>query len=204
MYFTRTPGIIRRLFSPELVWEIPNVEKQVFLTFDDGPHPEVTAEVLEILSSKDVPATFFCVGENVEKYPDTFREIKDHGHQTGNHTFNHLNGWKTETKDYLKNIAKCAEFIDSKLFRPPYGRIKNAQINALKEKYKIIMWSVLSGDFDKNVSREACVKNVMKNTKSGSIIVFHDSIKAKDNVLYALPRVIDGLKENDYTFGLIK
>lgn len=204
MYFTRTPGIIRRLFSPELVWEIPNREKQVFLTFDDGPHPQVTTEVLEILASKDVPATFFCVGENVQKYPDTFRKIKDQGHQTGNHTFNHLNGWKTETKAYLENITKCAEFIDSKLFRPPYGRIKNAQINVLKEEYKIIMWSVLSGDFDKNVSRETCVKNVMKNTKSGSIIVFHDSIKAKDNVLYALPRIIDGLKENAYTFGLIK
>ena len=204
MYFTSTPRIIRKLFSPELIWDIPNEKNMVFLTFDDGPHPEVTPAVLDVLEQKNINATFFCVGDNVSKYPATYHEIVNAGHKTGNHTFNHLNGWKTSTEKYIENISECSKWVDSDLFRPPYGRIRNKQIGHLKDLFKIIMWTVLSVDYDKKVSGKHCFENVVKHTKSGSIIVFHDSLKAKQNLLYALPHVIDELKENGFTFGLIK
>jgi peptidoglycan-N-acetylglucosamine deacetylase len=203
MYFIHTPKIIRRLFSPELVWEIPNRENKVFLTFDDGPIPEVTPEVLQILNKYNVKATFFCVGDNVRKHPEICKMILDQGHQVGNHSFAHLNGSKTKDPVYIESVAKASHWIDSGLFRPPYGRIKRSQVEKLKRDYKIIMWTVLAGDFDVKYSPEDCLKNVLKYARSGSIIVFHDSLKAKSKVLFALPKVIEALLKQGLKFDVI-
>lgn len=198
MYFIQTPGIIKALSSKKLVWNIPNREKKVYITFDDGPVPEVTPGVLQILADYKLKSTFFCVGHNVSKYTEIFQMLKSEGQITGNHTFNHLNGWKTTTKEYIENVEQCNDHLNSTLFRPPYGRMKTRQIRALSKKYNIIMWSVLSGDFDHNNSRQKCVDNVLNNVKEGSIILFHDSIKAKERVLYALPAVIENLLRMGY------
>ncbi|MDZ7743640.1 MAG: polysaccharide deacetylase family protein [Bacteroidota bacterium] len=203
MYFIKSPKIIRKLFPSHLVWEIPNKEGKIFLTFDDGPDPDVSHEVLKILDSYQIKASFFCVGDNVRKHPETYRLIMEKGHATGNHSFNHLNGWKTSNKDYFDNIVRCREYVDSRLFRPPYGRIRNSQARHLKDEYSIIMWSVLAGDFDRRFSREDCIKNVLSNTDSGSIIVFHDSRKTKQKLLYALPAVIEGLLKRELVFDVI-
>lgn len=204
MYYVKAPAYIKVLYSRHLIWNIPNNENKLFLTFDDGPVPEVTNEVLSILDNFNIKATFFCLGDNAMKYPDTYKLIHENGHQRGCHGFNHVSGWKISSDDYLRNIRQCSEFIDSKLFRPPYGRIKRSQIKLLRDDYKIIMWSVLSGDFDNSVSKEKCLINVIKHSKSGSIIVFHDSLKAKERLLYALPRAIKILLEKGFTFDLIK
>jgi len=200
VYFTKTPGIIKKFSSPHLVWDLPNREKKVFLTFDDGPVPGVTPEVINILDSYKVKATFFCVGHNVVKYPDIFQMVKSAGHQIGNHTFNHLNGWQTPAKQYVENIEKCTVHFRTNLFRPPYGRIKNKQTRRIRDNYKIIMWSVLAGDFDHNNTPEKCVDNILKNTREGSILVFHDSLKARGKVLYALPVVIESLFRIGFRF----
>lgn len=202
MYLTKTPLAIKKSF-PSLVWDIPNETKTIYLTFDDGPTPEITTWVLETLKKHEIKATFFVVGENVKKHPEIYQQLINEGHAIGNHTYNHLNGWKTKSSDYLQNIEKCAELVDSNLFRPPYGRIKNTQIRKLKQDYKIIMWDVLSGDFDANLSPAKCAENVINNTKAGSIIVFHDSVKAEKNLKYALPKAIEFLKEQGFTFGVI-
>lgn len=198
MYYIKTPGIIKKFSSKKLVWDIPNRERKVYITFDDGPVPEVTPEVLKILGDYKVKSTFFCVGHNVAKHPELFQMLKSEGHQAGNHTFNHLNGWRTKTKQYLENVEQCNDHLKSTLFRPPYGKMKRKQIRTLTEKYKIIMWSVLSGDFDHNNSGQKCVDNVLNNVDEGSIILFHDSIKAKKRVLYALPAVIENLLRLGY------
>ncbi len=203
MYFIRSPKIIRKFFPSHLVWEIPNNERKIFLTFDDGPDPDVSPEVLKILDNFKIKASFFCVGDNVRKHPGTYEMIREKGHVTGNHSFNHLNGWKTKNQAYLANIARCREYVDSRLFRPPYGRIRNSQARHLKNAYNIIMWSVLAGDFDRRFSREDCIKNVLSNTESGSVIVFHDSRKTKDKVLYALPAVIEALLKRELVFDVI-
>lgn len=203
MYFIRTPNIIKKLFSPELHWDFANDDGKIYLTFDDGPNPEVTPEVLQILDQFNIKATFFCVGDNVRKHPDTFEQLREAGHVVANHTFDHLNGWKASTRDYLKSVDECARFVDSGLFRPPYGRIKPAQVKALKDDYKIIMWTVLAGDFDKRYSKEECAENVIRHTQTGSIIVFHDSRKTKEKVLYALPKSIEVLLNKGYSFDLI-
>lgn len=195
--------MVRKLFPHCLIWEIPNDENKVFLTFDDGPNPEVTPEVLKILDDYKIKATFFCVGDNVVKHPETYRTILEKGHTTGNHSFHHLNGWKTKNKEYLNNVARCREQVDSSLFRPPYGRIRNSQVRQLRDQYRIIMWSVLAGDFDKRFSKDDCVKNVLKHTATGSIIVFHDSLKTKNKVLYALPKVIENILKRKLYFDVI-
>lgn len=202
MFLVKTPLAIKKSF-PSLVWDIPNNTKTIYLTFDDGPTPEVTTWVLETLKKHQIKATFFVVGDNVKKHPQIYQQLIAEGHAIGNHTYNHLNGWKTKSSDYLQNIGKCAELVDTNLFRPPYGRIKNTQIRTLKQNYKIIMWDVLSGDFDASLSPEKCTENVINNTKAGSIIVFHDSIKAEKNLKYALPKAIGFLKEQGFTFGAI-
>ncbi len=191
------PKIIRA-FYPDLIWQ--KNEQGIFLTFDDGPHPGITPAVLKILKDSDVKATFFCVGDNVKKYPDIYKNIIDEGHKTGNHTFNHLNGWKTPTEPYIDNVLKADNLIDSKLFRPPYGKIKRSQIKELKKDFDIIMWSVLTYDFSKKTSPEKCFKNSLKGLKDGSIIVFHDNIKADKNLFYALPRFIKAAKEQGFEF----
>jgi len=203
-YWIKTNRLIKRVFS-DYVWDIPTLEKKVYLTFDDGPTPEITTWVLNQLTEYNAKATFFCIGDNIERHPDIFKEILDDGHTIGNHTFNHYNGWKTNTADYVNNFEMCKETIGklttdhSKLFRPPYGKIKKLQAKWLREKgYKIIMWDVLSADFDTSVDPKKCLENVVKNIASGSIIVFHDSVKSFPNLEYALPKTLLFLKKNGY------
>lgn len=202
MFLAKTPAIIKKYY-PQLVWEVPNNEQKIYLTFDDGPIPEITEWVLTILREKQIKATFFCIGDNVQKHAKLYKQILSEGHNVGNHTFNHLEGWKTGSWKYLKNIEACNQLIDSKLFRPPYGRIKKSQANKITRKYKVIMWDVLSGDFDQKTSPERCYNNVIQNVNSGSIIVFHDSLKAEKNLKYALPKAIDYLLEKGFVFDVL-
>lgn len=202
MFFARTPYLIRKLYS-KAVWRIPNSEKKIYLTFDDGPIPEITEWVLDVLKEKNILATFFCVGDNVENNRPLFNKIILEGHRIGNHTYNHLKGWKTHTKSYINNVELCNKLVQSNLFRPPYGRIKKSQLNILSKKYKIIMWDVLSGDYDKKINPEQCLENVTKNVRAGSIIVFHDSLKAKEKLQYALPKFIDFALQENYKFELL-
>ena len=212
-YWIKTNSIIKRLFS-NLIWDIPNQEKKIYLTFDDGPTPEISEWVLTKLDKYNAKATFFCIGKNIAANPEIFKKVIEKGHSIGNHTYNHLNGWKNSTIEYIKNTQLCensisnlnSEFLHlkSKIFRPPYGKIKPAQAKKLRQQgYKIIMWDVLSADFDTNISKEKCLDNVLNNTQSGSIIVFHDSVKAFKNLEYVLPRVLEHLAQNNYSFEAI-
>jgi len=189
MYLIKTPKIIRNLF-PNFIWNIPTTEKVLYLTFDDGPIPEVTPWVIKQLEAYNAKATFFCVGENIQKHPDVFQKVKDAGHEVGNHTFNHLSGWSTERLPYFHNVRRCAHLVKSELFRPPYGRLRPKQAQFLQRHYNIIMWDILSGDFDPNISKEDCLSNVVDHAKPGSIIVFHDSLKAQDKLKFVLPKVL--------------
>lgn len=199
----KTHPLIKWLF-PKYVWDFRTNEKVVWLTFDDGPIPEVTEWVLSQLEKHNAKATFFCIGDNVRKNPDVFQKVIASGHSIGNHTFNHLNGWKTETTDYIDNVELCSEAIAAlskppKIMRPPYGKINRKQARILRKAgYKIIMWDIVSADFDATVSPEACLQNVIKNVSPGSIIVFHDSVKAWKNLEYALPKTLGFLSENGY------
>ncbi|WP_143304554.1 polysaccharide deacetylase family protein [Chitinophaga vietnamensis] len=191
-YLTKTPGILKMLYS-SCIWSLSS-SNAVYLTFDDGPHPEATPFVLAQLKKYDAKATFFCIGKNVVEHPEIYQQILEEGHAVGNHTHNHLNGWKTPTDKYLENVQQAAAYIDSRLFRPPYGRINPFQIRMIKKTIpgaKIIMWDVLSADFDPDINGEACVQNVVFKMKPGSIIVFHDSTKAWERLSYALPRVLE-------------
>ncbi|WP_445714800.1 polysaccharide deacetylase family protein [Flavobacterium sp.] len=210
----KTNRWIKTIFN-NLVWDIPNSENKIYLTFDDGPIPDVTEWVLDVLKSENIKATFFCIGDNIKKHPEVYKRILKEGHQTGNHTFNHLNGWKTKTSHYADNFKLCeTEHLKlpiaigtehSFLFRPPYGKIKPSQSKAIRQLgYKIIMWDVLSYDFDSTISVEKCLENVISNTEQGSIIVFHDSLKAEKNLKYALPKAIQILKNKGFVFDVIK
>lgn len=208
-YWIKTNRLIKRIFS-NYVWDIPTVEKKVYLTFDDGPTPEITAWVLDQLKEFNAKATFFCIGENIQKYPEIFDSILTNGHTIGNHTFNHHNGWKTKTSDYIENVLLCKEVIrkqttdNTQLFRPPYGKIRKSQANLLRKNgYKIIMWDVLSADFDASISPEKCLHNVIRNTQPGSIIVFHDSEKSHKNLVFTLPKFLTFLKQNNYVCEVI-
>jgi len=185
---------------PSLVWDVKTSDREIYLTFDDGPHPEITPKVLNILSQYQARASFFCVGENVKKYPGVFNTIKNENHTVGNHTFNHLNGWKVNNQQYFDNIEKCNQRVYSPLFRPPYGKITPKQIKVVKKNYLIVMWSALSYDFNKNISPYECLSIAKKNTRSGTIIVFHDSEKAAENMLYALPRYLEYFITKGYQF----
>jgi peptidoglycan/xylan/chitin deacetylase (PgdA/CDA1 family) len=213
-YWIKTPQIIKRLFN-NLVWDIPNTENKIYLTFDDGPIPEITEWVLSILKENNIKATFFCIGNNIQKHPEIFNTIINDGHSIGNHTFNHKNGWKTTTADYIENVELCQKqllnlkskilSLKSNLFRPPYGKIKPSQSNKLRKLgYKIIMWDILTADFDKKTSKEKCLENATQKVTSGSIIVFHDSVKAYKNLEYALPKAIQILKEKGFMFDVIQ
>jgi peptidoglycan/xylan/chitin deacetylase (PgdA/CDA1 family) len=199
-FFIRFPLLIR-FFFPHFLYSIKNDSKKIFLTFDDGPIPEVTPLILGILSKFNAKASFFCLGKNVEHHPEIFNSIKEHGHTIGNHGYEHKNGWKTPNIKYFENTEKANELIKSNLFRPPYGKISPIQIIKLSKKYKIVLWDILSGDFDPNISKEKCAENVIKKIKPGSIIVFHDSLKAKERVLYALPIVLDVLQKKGFEFS---
>lgn len=195
---------MNRLFPlitpPYLQWKVPVDEKSVYLTFDDGPVPGITPEVLKILEEYGIKATFFMVGHNIEKHPRIFDMVVNDGHQVANHTYHHLNGWKTPKQEYVEDIRRCRVLVASKLFRPPYGRITHAQARWLKDDYKIIMWSVLSKDYDPRITKEKCLNRTIKKTRPGSIVVFHDNLKARENILYSLPRYIESMLQKDYRF----
>lgn len=189
---------------PDFTWKIPTKMKKLFLTFDDGPHPVITSKVLNILDEYNAKATFFCVGENVKEHPEIYKEILLNGHQTGNHTYNHLKGWNTATKSYIESIQRCKQLVNSDLFRPPHGRITYKQVKALKkEGYRIIMWSVLTKDYNKTGNKDRLLKRAIRKTRSGSIIVFHDSEKAEENLFYLLPKFLDHFTGKGYSFELI-
>jgi peptidoglycan/xylan/chitin deacetylase (PgdA/CDA1 family) len=202
-YFVKTPWWLKKIY-PSLVWEIHRDEKALYLTFDDGPHETATPFVLKQLKQYNAKASFFCIGKNVVGHPEIYQAILEDGHAVGNHTHNHLNGWKTARSEYLRNIQEAAKHINSKLFRPPYGRITNQQIKLLKQSpaasFSIIMWDVLSGDFDINLAPEACLQNVLKGAEAGSIIVFHDSAKAYERMSFALPRLLEHFSKQGYVF----
>ena len=203
-YFIKTPWWLKKIYR-SYVWDIPTEEKILYLTFDDGPHPEATSFVLNELKKHDALATFFCIGKNVLAFPEVYKRILDEGHSAGNHTQNHLNGWKTPNDVYMKDIAEAANHIDSNLFRPPYGRITSFQARHLRasmkgRKAKVIMWDVLSADFDTNVSANQCLENVLFKSKPGSIIVFHDSEKCYQKLTYALPKLLKHFTENGFRF----
>jgi peptidoglycan/xylan/chitin deacetylase (PgdA/CDA1 family) len=202
MYLSKTPKLLKAIY-PDLTWDIPTQKGVVYLTFDDGPIPEVTPYVLKVLAQYQIKATFFCIGDNVQKHPEVFAEIIKAGHAIGNHTFNHLNGWKTDKNIYQQNTLACETYFKTNLFRPPYGRIKRSQIKMLQEKFKIVMYDVLSGDFDQKSSPDKCYQNVLNHTNDGAIIVFHDSEKAKKNVLAVLPLLLQNLKQQGYAMESI-
>jgi len=202
MYFIKTPQLLKRIY-PNQVWSFPTAEKKIYLTFDDGPTPSITEEILSELKKFSAKATFFVVGKNAEQYPELIESIRADGHGVGNHTYQHLNGWMTNTKSYVKDVLRCEEIISSKLFRPPYGRITRAQTRIMINRYKVIMWDVLSGDFDPTISKDRCLHNVLDNTKPGSIIVFHDSIKAVGRMKYSLPRVLEYFSSKGFSFEKI-
>jgi peptidoglycan/xylan/chitin deacetylase (PgdA/CDA1 family) len=206
LYLKKTPWILKKLY-PERVWNIKSANKILYLTFDDGPHPEATGFVLEQLQKYNAKATFFCIGKNVKEYFPVYEQIISEGHKPGNHTFHHLNGWKTSDKKFLEDIAEAAKIIDSNLFRPPYGRITKFQSRAIgggKLHLKTIMWDVLSGDFDPSVTGENCYLNVVNNAEPGSIVVFHDSAKAFPALKYALPRILEYYSEKKYQFKTLQ
>ena len=182
---------------------MPDNEKKIYLTFDDGPTPNVTDVLLDVLKNYDAKATFFCLGKNVLENNSLFDRIRKEGHQIGNHTWDHLNGKMVRTSDYITSISKTQEIIISKLFRPPYGRIRKEQVNLISNQFKIIMWSVLSRDFDLKQSKEKCLSTVLKHTKDGSIIVFHDSLKASSQMLYAVPKILEYYQEKGFEFSAI-
>ena len=205
MYLVKSP-LLLKWYYPSLVWNKTRKDKVIYLTFDDGPIPDVTDFVLKTLNSFNVKATFFCIGDNIIKHPSVFERLVSAGHQVGNHTFNHLKGWKTDDQTYVQNMQQCQQLTQSNLFRPPYGRIKKSQVKRIKTLFpniQIIMWDVLSGDFDTELSPEDCYKNVVRHTENGSIIVFHDSIKAYERLQYSLPRVLKYLLEQGFTFATL-
>lgn len=197
-------------FFPRLTWHIPTAQREVYLTFDDGPVYGPTEFVLETLQSASAKATFFCIGDNIRKHPDVFRRIISNGHAIGNHTYNHLSGWSTQTEKYIDNVRLCDKEIQlqvsghpAKLMRPPYGRIKRSQVNELSD-FKIVMWDVLSFDFEKRLSPDNCLRRTLKAVRPGSIVVFHDSFKAERNMTFALPRLLNELTGQGYTFKTLQ
>lgn len=212
-YWIKTHLFIKKIFS-NYIWDVSNATNKIYLTFDDGPTPVITEWVLEELKKYNAKATFFCIGNNIEKHPEIFEKVIADGHSIGNHTYSHLNGWKTSTATYIENSMQWSVVSGQdcklntehcKLFRPPYGKIKRSQSKKLRHLgYKIIMWDVLSADFDRSISKQKCLDNVIKNTKPGSIIVFHDSVKAFPNLEYTLPLALKYWATKGFLFDTIK
>lgn len=201
MYFIKTPFLLKKLY-PKRIWDKASKEKVLYLTFDDGPHPAITPYVLDELKKYKAKATFFCIGKNVEQYFDTYEAIKNEQHTVANHTQNHLNGFKTTNEDYIANISEAKKCISSNLFRPPYGRCTSFQAKIINQQLnmQIVMWDVLSGDFDKEITGEQCAQNVLLHAKEGSIIVFHDSEKAFERLKIALPKTLDYFANKGFSF----
>ena len=198
----KIPRILKTVF-PEITWDFQDTEPSLYLTFDDGPTPAITTEVLSILARFNAKATFFCIGRNVERNPDVYQQLLTNGHTTGNHTYSHLKGWYTPNHEYYDDINLAAQFIQSGLYRPAYGMITPMQLRQLRQQYRIVMWDIMSYDFDYGTSPEKCLKNVIRYTSSGSIVVFHDSVKASKKLLYALPRVLEYYADRGFTFKSI-
>ena len=198
----QVPDLLRPLLG-KLTWRRDPSSKVIYITFDDGPVPEVTPLVLDLLDKYNIKATFFCVGDNVRKHPEVYAEVVRRGHKTGNHTFNHIKGFSFSEDEYVANVEKAAEYIDSELFRPPYGRIKRSQIKRLQSRYEIIMWDLITYDYDRKLSKESILRNVKHYSRNGSIVVFHDSIKAKDNMFAVLPMAIEYWNSQGYTYGVL-
>jgi peptidoglycan-N-acetylglucosamine deacetylase len=201
MYVTKIPRIVSIIYN-KYIWRIPNDANVIYLTFDDGPHPVITPWVLDVLKQYNVIASFFCIGNHAQQYADIIKRIKNEGHAIGNHTHNHEKGWVTDNYKYVQSVERAAQCMpQTKLFRPPYGKIKRAQANALRNLgYQIIMWDIISADFDNNISTEQCYLNAIKGLDAGSIIVFHDSEKAKLNMQYALPKFLDYALKSGFLF----
>ena len=205
-YLVQTPAWVKKIY-PKRIWDIPTDQKEIFLTFDDGPHPVQTPFVLDELQKFNAKATFFCIGKNVTEHPEIYTRILEEGHAVGNHTHNHLNARKVEDADYLQNIRQASQYIDSNLFRPPYGRINSFLVNQLllpAHSLRTVMWTVLSGDFDTAITPERCLENVLLHTRAGSIVVFHDSDKARERMRFALPAVLQYFIERGYIFSPVK
>ena len=202
MYFVKTPKIAQSIIK-KAVWNIPNNDRKIFLTFDDGPAPSITNRALDILKEYRIKATFFCLGKQVEENPLLFQRIIDEGHTVGNHSYSHLKGWTTKNEQYLEDVLKGEAIIKSNLFRPPYGKIKRSQVNLLNPQTKIILWDVLPGDFSPSNNVEKIISNTLNTVESGSIIVLHDNAICGNKMLQALPFIIDKLKEKKYTFSAI-
>lgn len=202
MYLVKTPIFIQKIFE-SCTWRIES-DHNIYLTFDDGPDPAITPFVLETLRSFNAKATFFCIGENAKVYPKLVEQIRDEGHAIGNHSYSHISGWSTNTKNYLNDVEKCNELIKSKLYRPPFGRLKPTQLKALKQDYEIIMWDVMAGDFESQLSPDKCLNNITQNATAGSIILLHDNLKSVDKIKFVLPKVLmhfesEGLKFESIT-----
>ncbi len=207
----KTPWLAKKTF-PSYVWDISNNDKIIYLTFDDGPTPIITNKVLAILAEYNAKATFFCIGKNVDDNPELYQQLLKEGHAVGNHTYSHLKGWRTSNNEYLKDIKKTQDTLNtslsngsSNLFRPPYGKLKPSQGKLLQKLgYKIIMWDVLAIDWDNEISKEEVLQNIVDHTESGSIVVLHDSVKASVNMLYALPKALDYFSKKGYNFKKIE
>ncbi len=199
MYFYKTPNWLKWSFS-DVLWSVKTDEKVLYLTFDDGPTPKVTAWVLDILRDYNAKASFFCIGKNVERYPDLFAQLSQEGHSIGNHTYDHPSGWATPTQVYLESVAKAQALIPSKMFRPPYGRISWRQYKALLPQYQMVFWDIVAGDFDARMSQEDCWNHIDKHSQKGSIIVLHDSVKCASKMKYCLTRVLEKFSQLGYRF----
>lgn len=202
LYLVKTPWWIKKWIYPDYLWSMPQDQKKIYLSFDDGPHPEATVFVLDILKEYHAAATFFCIGKNVAAHPDLYRRILLEGHAVGNHTHTHLNGWKTDNKTYFDDIVQASQYIDSRLFRPPYGKISRFQASQAKEKLglKVVMWSVICGDFDPAITPQKCWRNIEQSAGNGSIIVYHDSEKAMERMKYALQQTLEHFSKERYSF----
>ncbi len=199
MYFVRTPYLISKLFS-RIVWNFPAAVNTIYMTFDDGPHPEITPWILALLRNYQAKATFFCLGKSAEEYPGLITQILNEGHSIGNHSHTHLNGWRTANEDYLQDIENANRIVKSSLFRPPYGRITLAQLKQLSSTYKVINWSLMPGDFDESITSAQCLQNLQK-AQGGDIIVLHENDKSRKHLEYSLPLFFE--RNNRFIFDKI-
>ncbi len=203
MYFIKTPSYLKKIF-PDCLWNADTNQKVIYLTFDDGPIPESTPFILKTLRRYNAKATFFCVGDNIEKHQNLLSQIEAENHTVGSHTHNHLSGWTTKNKLYFQNVEQASSLINSRLFRPPYGRITPSQIKHLSQDYTIVMWDILSGDFDESIDAEQCFKNVVENAKNGSIVVFHDNVKSIKKLKILLPLILEYYTKEGFAFEAIQ